>query len=87
MTMNLNEARDFIAKVEQKSRELEVEKAKLEQKKEYSEKSLAENEEAMKEYGCTPDTIEDEIKKLDAASAALRSKLEEKLAGVSEGGN
>lgn len=86
MAIDLNEARDFIAKAEQKSRELEVEKAKLEQKKEYSEKSLKENEEAMKELGCTPETIDEEIEKLSTSTAALRVKLEEKLAGVSEGG-
>ena len=85
--MDLNEAREFIAKTEQKSRELEVEKAKLEQQKEYTEKALKENEKAMKEYGCTPDTIENEINSLSETISSLRSKLEEKLAGVSEGGN
>lgn len=87
MTMDLNEARKFIADSEQKSRELEVEKAKLEQKKEYTEKSLAENTEEMAKLGCTPENIDAEIEKLSAATSVLRAKLEEKLAGVSEGGN
>lgn len=85
--IDLNDARDFIKKVEERSRSLEVEKAKLEQQKEYTEKSLKENTKKMAELGCTPDNIDDEIKKLSSSAVTLRSRLETKLSGADKGDN
>lgn len=80
--INLDEARAFISGVDQKIRNLELEKVKLEQQKEYTQKSLEENVKKMEEYGCTPETIDSEIEKLSQTALALRGKIETILDGA-----
>lgn len=76
MAMDLDEARKFLDDADKQSRDLELEKAKLEQRKEIVEKNIKTNVEKMEKHNCTPDTIKSVIdSKIDRASK-LRTKME-----------
>jgi len=76
MAMDLDEAKKFLDDADKQSRELELEKAKLEQRKEIVEKNIRENIKDMKKHGCTPETIKSVIDEKTDRATALRTKME-----------
>jgi DNA-binding transcriptional MerR regulator len=76
MAIDLDEAKKFMNDMDKQSRELELEKAKLEQRKEIVEKNIEENKTKMEKHGCTPETIKDVIDEKTGKAQALRTKME-----------
>jgi hypothetical protein len=76
MAIDLDEARSFIESTDKQSRELELEKAKLEQRKEIVEKNIKDNVDKMEKHGCTPETIKGIIDDKTDKATALRTKME-----------
>lgn len=76
MAIDLSEARKFIDDADKQSREFELEKAKLEQRKETVEENIKNNIKEMKKHGCTPDTIKSIIDEKTERANALRTKME-----------
>lgn len=83
--INLDEARAFIANADKEARELELKKVRLEQQKEFTEKSLEENRKKMEALGCTPETIGSVIDTKSVEALALRQKIETILQGAKGG--
>lgn len=81
--LDLQEAKRFISGVDTKTRELELEKVKLEQQQEYAQEALTNNEAKIKELGCTPETLPTEIETMSASAQTLRTKIESILDGSS----
>lgn len=73
--MNLQAEKKYIQDVEKRVRELELEKVKLEQQREYAEKSINDNLKKMEELGFTPETIDEGIEKLYNNIESLKSKI------------
>ncbi len=76
MAIDLDEARQFIDNTDKQSRELELEKAKLEQRKEIVEKNIKDNVDKMEKHDCTPDTIKSIIDEKTEKAQTLRTKME-----------
>lgn len=74
--IDLKEAREFIENTDKKSRELELDKAKLEQRKETVEKNIEENKTKMEKHDCTPETIKSVIDEKTKKANTLRAKME-----------
>lgn len=81
--LDLQEAKRFISGVDSKTRELELEKVKLEQQQEYAQKALSDNEAKIKELGCTPETLPTEMESMSASAQKIRTKIEAILDGSS----
>jgi chromosome segregation ATPase len=79
--INIQEAKQFLNNVDTQTRNLEMEKVKLEQQQEYATKALADNETKIKELGCTPETLPTEIETMSTSATALRTKIESILEG------
>ena len=74
--MNLEEAKRFIKDADNKARELELTKARLEQQKEFAEKNLENNRLEMEKFNCTPETIANIIKVKEEKAQEIRNKIE-----------
>lgn len=84
--MNIDLEKKYIQDIEKKVRNLEIEKVKLEQQKEYTEKAIQESLNKMKELGYTPETIGQGIQKLENNIAKLKSKINSILKIENENG-
>lgn len=73
--VNIQQERAFISDIEKKVRNLELEKAKLEQQKEFAAKTLEENKAKIAELGYTPENIGEGINKISTTIEALKAKI------------
>lgn len=76
MAIDIEEAKTFIKNADKQSRDLELEKAKLEQQKEFAEKGKETNVKKMEKFGCTPETIESIKTDKESKAKELRTKIE-----------
>lgn len=81
--ININQEKAYIQSIDKKVRDLEMEKVRLEQQKEYTQKSIDENLAKMQELGFTPDTIDAGIEQLSSSITTLKGKIESILNNVS----
>ena len=77
--IDIAKEREFIQEVDRKTRELELKKAKLEQNKVMTEEQLKQVNDKMTQFGCTPDTIDEEIRVRTEKISALKGKMEAML--------
>lgn len=85
--INVNEGKQYIKNIEQRTRSLELEKAKLEQQREHSIKMMEETKQKITELGFTPETIDAGINKLSNDITVLRQKIDSVLTATGAGGN
>lgn len=84
--LDLQAEKKYITSVEANVRNLELEKVKLDQQKEYAQNAINESLSKMEELGFTPETIDDGIEKVYGTIVTLKSKIN-KLLGVKEEGD
>lgn len=74
--LDIQKEKAFIQEVDKKTRNLELEKAKLEQSKGIVEDQLRQITEKMDTLGCTPDNIDSKIEENVKKIEALKTKME-----------
>lgn len=74
--INIAEEKKFIQEVDRKTREMELEKAKLEQNKAIVEDQLRQVKEKMNQMGCTPETVSSKIQEHSDKIVALKAKMQ-----------
>lgn len=74
--IDIAKEREFIQEVDRKSRELELEKVKLEQNKKIIEEQLKQVVDKMEQLGCTPDTIDEKISEYETKIVSLKAKMQ-----------
>lgn len=84
--MNIQAEKQFIQSVDKKVRELEIEKARLEQSRENAQKKINETLELMSQKGYTPDNISEGIAVLKEDVTKLKQKITAILNNT-DGGN
>lgn len=84
--LDIQKEKAFIQEVDKKTRNLELEKAKLEQSKGMVQDQLRQITEKMDTLGCTPDNIdskiEESVKKIETLKAKMESILSPKTEDV-----
>lgn len=80
--MDLQKEREFLNKVNEKMRQLELDKAKTEERKKLNDAAVKECENKMQELGCTPDTIQGIIDTKTAKAEEIKAKINAVLGGV-----
>lgn len=84
--LDLQAEKKYIQGIEASIRNLELEKVKLEQQKEYAQNAIDESLKKMQELGFTPDTIDEGIDKCYETITVLKSKIN-KLLGIKDNKN
>lgn len=84
--LDLQAEKKYIQGIEANIRNLELEKVKLEQQKEYAQNAIDESLKKMQELGFTPDTIDEGIDKCYETITILKSKIN-KLLGIKDNKN
>lgn len=79
--LDLQSEKKYIQDIEANVRNLELEKVKLEQQREFAQKAMDESLKKMNELGFSPDTIDDGIDKCYDTITTLKSKIN-KLLGI-----
>lgn len=74
--LDIQKEKAFIQEVDKKTRDLELEKAKLEQNKTIIEEQLNQIIQKMESLGCTPDNIDLKIQENESKIQALKTKME-----------
>lgn len=74
--IDIAKEREFIQEVDQKTRRLELEKAKLEQAKVSTEQQMEQVINKMSALGCTPENIDEKIQEHSDKITALKSKMQ-----------
>lgn len=82
--LDIAKEREFIQAVDQKTRRLELEKAKLEQSKASTEQQMSQVVAKMTALGCTPEDIDTKIQEHAGKITALKSKMQEILGDKEE---
>ena len=77
--MDLNKEKEYMKRIDSKIRNLELEKVRLEEKKENTRVVLVEIEKEMQELGITPANLDSTIDKLEKDVAILKEKIESAL--------
>lgn len=80
--ININQEKAYIQNIDNRVRSLEMEKVRLEQQKEYTQKSIDENMLKMQELGFSPETIDAGIEQLSSSITTLKGKIESILNNV-----
>lgn len=80
--MNIKEARKFINDSNEKVRNLELKKAKTEERKKMNDAAIEECKKKMKAMGCTPETIQSVIDERISKAETIKNKIDQVLNGV-----
>ena len=80
--MNLEEAKKYVEDTNKKIRQLELDKAKTEERKKLNDAALENCINKMKEAGCTPETIQSVIDSKTQQLNVIKTKIDAVLSGV-----
>lgn len=74
--IDIQKEKAFIQEVDKKTRDLELEKAKLEQNRVMVEEQMAQIIQKMESLGCNPDNIDEKLNESEDKIQALKTKME-----------